>query len=278
MSQDDEEFKLVVGHRSRGRVKYKKTGIKDVTDIYADQRAHGQHHVGGELTSAAAEGMVKGIRKEMKKIKYANDLMTRLKQLADETTKRGQTFRIICLGLGSPSRYAGSRHQLALLCMLSDKILCKDVSLYDPAFTATDITLFDSFNMSQLDVNNEGKIPCSDPDVFTLFYMPHCCRSLYANLLISNWGVGQLSNIAIIGNTFSNYLLHAIDASARKSTEAMRRLNPLMESFLLAPYPLHADCFSDTSLMIFPLQELEKHDIWNSVPPAPTLDHEMAVN
>ena len=36
----------------------------------------------------------------------------------------------------------------------------------------------------------------------TLFYMVHCGKALYNNLLWRNWSVGALSNMVIIGNSF----------------------------------------------------------------------------
>ena len=277
MTNSDNEFKLVVGHRSRGRVRYKKTGLSSVSEVYNDQRAHGQQLVGKELTSSAAAGMIKGIKKEIKKIKYAQEQLSQLKTLID--SQEGKKIRIVCLGLGSPCRYVGSRHQFALLCLLLDTLSDATIDVYDPVFSETDIDLLKSFQMTPLTVNDEGKIECNDPSVYTIFYMPHCCRSLYANLLISNWDSSQLSNITIIGNSLRNYLLNAFNASARKSTECMRRLEPAMQIIALDTYPLHSDCFSDMCFMNFPKDELNKlkNSVWDSKPPTPTLDHEMAV-
>lgn len=36
----------------------------------------------------------------------------------------------------------------------------------------------------------------------TLFYMVHCGKALYNNLLWRNWSVGALSKMVIIGNSF----------------------------------------------------------------------------
>ena len=46
----------------------------------------------------------------------------------------------------------------------------------------------------------EGKRAICQP---TLFYMPHCGKPLYNNLLWANWGM-QLNQLVIIGNSFSN--------------------------------------------------------------------------
>ena len=39
----------------------------------------------------------------------------------------------------------------------------------------------------------------------TLFYMPHCGKAMYNNLLWANWNPTLLSQIAIVGNRFSSY-------------------------------------------------------------------------
>ena len=42
--------------------------------------------------------------------------------------------------------------------------------------------------------------------VHTLFYMPHCGRAMYNNLLWANWSPQHLSKVAVIGNSFHSYL------------------------------------------------------------------------
>lgn len=45
----------------------------------------------------------------------------------------------------------------------------------------------------------EGKRHIQDP---TLFYMIHCGKALYNNLLWSNWSMEGLANLVVIGNSF----------------------------------------------------------------------------
>ncbi|KAK3753267.1 hypothetical protein QZH41_015210, partial [Actinostola sp. cb2023] len=47
----------------------------------------------------------------------------------------------------------------------------------------------------------EAKRSVSQP---TLFYMPHCSKLLYNNVLWANWGP-SLKNVVIFGNGFSSY-------------------------------------------------------------------------
>ena len=41
----------------------------------------------------------------------------------------------------------------------------------------------------------------------TVFYMPHCGKALYNNLLWKNWSKERLKKLVIIGNSFDNMKL-----------------------------------------------------------------------
>ena len=125
--------------------------------------------------------------------------------------------RIVCFGLGSmvstPQLSANSRLQLALLLAMARAwgISQPDMLAFDPAFTTTDERILDSFGITTLQTNNEGKYPAAEQGI-TLFYMPHCDMWLYSNLMWANWSAGSLTRLIIIGNSFEAYA----DALGRK--------------------------------------------------------------
>lgn len=44
----------------------------------------------------------------------------------------------------------------------------------------------------------------------TLFYMPHCGKAMYNNLLWANWSPQNLSQVALIGNSFQSYMERSV--------------------------------------------------------------------
>jgi hypothetical protein len=58
----------------------------------------------------------------------------------------------------------------------------------------------------------EGKRQCEKT---TVFYMPHCGKSLYNNLLFANWSPDRLCQLIIIGNSFSNIVQKLVLLDAR---------------------------------------------------------------
>ena len=101
--------------------------------------------------------------------------------------------QIVCFGLGSmtasDSRNVHSRLQLALLIAMARTwdVAAPSLCAYDPVFTATDKRVLDTFGIATLEGNNEGKYPArEEEDGITLFYMPHCDKWLYSNLLWAN--------------------------------------------------------------------------------------------
>jgi len=49
-------------------------------------------------------------------------------------------------------------------------------------------------------LKQEGKRTVTKP---TLFYMPHCGKALYNNLLWANWHIDKLKYVTILGNSFT---------------------------------------------------------------------------
>ena len=110
-------------------------------------------------------------------------------------------INIVCYGLGSPDDNLSSRYQLALLLLIIDDINAFDstltiggVELYDPVFTPIDKhVLVEVLKLKLAAINDRCMRRVSLPQVnshrqpLNLFYMPHCGKALYNNLLYANW-------------------------------------------------------------------------------------------
>jgi hypothetical protein len=102
--------------------------------------------------------------------------------------------RMVILGLGSPTRSAVSRFQLALALVLAQhlRIDAEDVDLYDPVFTRVDAETMRAKKVGTVLDRAAADLACG-PDAAparapTFWYMPHCEVALYENVLRANGG------------------------------------------------------------------------------------------
>jgi len=102
--------------------------------------------------------------------------------------------RMVILGLGSPTRSAVSRFQLALALVLAQhlRIDAEDVDLYDPVFTPVDVATLRAKRVGTVLDRAAADAACG-PDAAparasTFWYMPHCEAALYENVLRANGG------------------------------------------------------------------------------------------
>lgn len=136
----------------------------------------------------------------------------------------GEVEHIVCYGIGSLSEAANAATQMRCLLRLNDSLGCAGApEVYDPIMTdvrtacrmlsprAVVLTRAPRQDERAAAValgarvveQNEG---CSRRVLRrTLFFMPHCGVSMYANLLRANWGE-QLSNVIVVGNSFAAYI------------------------------------------------------------------------
>jgi len=110
----------------------------------------------------------------------------------------------------------------AIKCFMLSQIPVSSCSVYDPVFSASECDALKELGFTVLTENEvcvthsfsiilfcsqfiasfslqEGKRPVYQP---TLFYLMHCGKALYNNLLWRNWTPQTLQNIIIIGNRF----------------------------------------------------------------------------
>lgn len=130
-----------------------------------------------------------------------------------QSSDKKNFISLICYGLGSFDESLSSRYQLALLLLILEEIDAFNhihlqlTELYDPVFNEIDkhlLTKVFGFVVSSGNDQCFRSVACSTPCVksMTLFYMPHCGKALFNNLLYSNWTTGKLESLVILGLMF----------------------------------------------------------------------------
>jgi hypothetical protein len=119
-----------------------------------------------------------------------------------------QVFDVVVYGIGRFGEFRNAQYQLVLVLLLMGKlepehklIDVQNVYFFDPLLSEQESRVLDSFGMKRIEENEEGKRRVNR---LTLFYMPHCGRALYNNVIWANWD--SLENICILGNSFEGYL------------------------------------------------------------------------
>ncbi|EPS70770.1 sensitivity to red light reduced protein 1 [Genlisea aurea] len=112
-------------------------------------------------------------------------------------------MRMVIYGIGSIEESEYSRSQLSLVLMLKKKFdWIGDIEVFDPVISLTESRILKSLGCCVLSVNEQCRRKAHEP---TLFFMPHCEFFMYENLLEENWDVDRLSNVVLLGNSFSKY-------------------------------------------------------------------------
>uniref|UniRef100_A0A1A8KY18 SRR1 domain containing n=1 Tax=Nothobranchius kuhntae TaxID=321403 RepID=A0A1A8KY18_NOTKU len=184
-----------------------------------------------------------------------------------------ETLMCVCYGLGSFSSCVAARYQLAMLLLLLDarQILLRDCYVYDPAFSFAEKNVLRELGLTVLTENEEGKRLATKP---TLFYLMHCGKALYNNLLWKNWSIQGLSQVLIIGNSFNGIKERTIERELKRDYSYISKAVDLCEERLL-PCPSHQiDVFGDTAVITFPSESLNRltQSFWTEPPEPQYLD------
>ncbi|XP_077378691.1 SRR1-like protein isoform X2 [Festucalex cinctus] len=175
----------------------------------------------------------------------------------------------VCYGLGTFSSCVSARYQLAIMLLLLDatKIPLKDCIVFDPAFSSGEKDVLRELGLTVLTDNEEGKRLATKP---TLFYLVHCGKALYNNLLWKNWSPKCLPLVVIIGNSFSGMRERMIEREFKRDYGYISQAVTMCEERQLT-CPSHlTDVFSDTALMTFNSSKLNTLNLstWTE-PPEP---------
>ncbi|XP_068559827.1 SRR1-like protein isoform X1 [Cebidichthys violaceus] len=184
-----------------------------------------------------------------------------------------QQLECVCYGLGSFSSCVSARFQLAMLLLLLDaaQIPLKDCSVYDPAFSSGERAVLRELGLTVLTENEEGKRLATKP---TLFYLMHCGKALYNNLLWKNWSVQCLPLMILIGNGFNGMMDRTVGREFQRDYSYITQAVSVCEERRL-PCPARLiDVFSDTAVITFPTGSLNRlpQSTW-AEPPEPQYQH-----
>ncbi|XP_050762543.1 SRR1-like protein [Gymnogyps californianus] len=175
--------------------------------------------------------------------------------------------RCVCYGLGRFSGCPAARHQLAFLLLLLEELGVPPgrCSLFDPAFSAQEAAALGQLGLRLLPDNEEGKHGVEGSA--TLFYMVHCGKALYNNLLWRNWSAGALSKMVIIGNSFKGIEERLLSRILERDYSYIAKVLKGTEEVALPAHPRYLDTFNDTSVHWFPSQKLKElsPEVWDFV-------------
>ncbi|KAK7145527.1 hypothetical protein R3I93_013302 [Phoxinus phoxinus] len=163
----------------------------------------------------------------------------------------------VCYGLGNFASCVSARYQLAMLLLLLEtlQIPVGSCSVYDPVFSASECDALKELGFTVLTENEEGKRPVYQP---TLFYLMHCGKALYNNLLWRNWTPQTLQKIIIIGNRFDGIQERMLQREFERDYSFLSNVISVCDETPLPCAPRFMDVFNDTALIQFPLEKLNK--------------------
>ncbi|XP_061197815.1 SRR1-like protein [Saccostrea echinata] len=257
-------FKIVT--RKRGKKKQFATTVNCKETYFVS----GDNHIASTVKRKALSA---------KETLCCTDFYTEMKGKVEECTKKvngpdKSLGEIVTYGLGNFAECLISRYQLALLLALREdlQIPPSDVLLYDPKFFMAEKEVLSDFGFHVLSENEEGKRQCGSS---TLFYMPHCGKSLYNNLLFANWSPDRLHHVIIIGNSFTNMVQNVPSSTMKKCAPLIMKIQPYAEEILLPGNFQYEDVFNDTVIHLFPQGKLNLLDteFWEHCP-EPKYDQE----
>ncbi|XP_069615108.1 SRR1-like protein isoform X2 [Ranitomeya imitator] len=168
-----------------------------------------------------------------------------------------QHYDCVCYGLGNFTSCVISRHQMAFLLLFLEqfKIPRHQCYVFDPIFSRLEIAVLRELGLTHVMKNEEGKHAVRKP---TVFFMLHCGKALYNNLLWRNWSCEALSQTIIIGNSFKGIEERLVSRILQRDYPFIYKSLQVVEE---SPFPEsnhYSDVFNDTSIHRFPMAELKK--------------------
>lgn len=169
---------------------------------------------------------------------------------------------VVCYGLGNFSDCYISRNQLAFILLIIEEIdipICR-CHIFDPKFTEEEKLTLKDLGFNVISINEAGKRNCNKR---TLFYMPHCGKALYNNLIWANWGE-CLDNLVIIGNSFTRMVENIPERILAKTGSYIMKVQPFVTEKELTVTEKFESVFNDTVIHTFKgLNSKVSEDFWD---------------
>lgn len=194
-------------------------------------------------------------------------------------------INLICYGLGSIDNNLCSRYQLALFLLIIDEINkfsimnCSNekinnnetklninlVEFYDPVFNQNDKILLTDYFHFKLATKNEKCFKSIEKNALNLFYMPHCGKAMYNNLLYSNWSKRSLTHLIILGNSFSTITTNNLDNKLNKYYSYIKDSLSVINEIRLSNECDLTNAFTDFSWHTFETSLLNDQNVLNKL-------------
>eukprot|EP00037_Helgoeca_nana_P021627 m.218566 g.218566 ORF g.218566 m.218566 type:complete len:293 (-) comp25712_c0_seq1:102-980(-) len=193
--------------------------------------------------------------RELARVEYVEKVLGVL--LATPVLRAGKAVRLVGYGIGNFGSSAVPRLQYCCFRELARRLdLAAPAELFDPVMTASEIAVAAADGIRAPRVNEAAKRKChGDP---TVFFMPHCGKELYDNLLWANWTVPHLAAVVILGNSFAFYVENAIGDELKKTTRYLAAACGCATEVVLENPVAPSAAFNNTSVHHFAVDRLER--------------------
>uniref|UniRef100_T1IID1 SRR1-like domain-containing protein n=1 Tax=Strigamia maritima TaxID=126957 RepID=T1IID1_STRMM len=163
---------------------------------------------------------------------------------------------LVCYGLGNFSQCSIACYQLALYLCLQELLKPTTAFVFDPVFLREECEILTSLGVVVIEHNEEGKRRVGGTR--TLFYLPHCGKALYNNLLWANWG-SMLNCLVVLGNSFSRVFETASKGVLRDRWPYLLRAVAHTQEFAVQNNFRFLDVFNDLSVHVFPVDKIKSY-------------------
>ncbi|OWZ11933.1 Protein kinase [Phytophthora megakarya] len=191
----------------------------------------------------------------------------------DVEVETNNRLLLVGYGLGSFCASSNAVHQLGFLVALkaaleketpaAEKFATNQhcAEIFDPAMNKSDAEITEHFQLTVIQENEHGRRRVASN---TVFFMPHCGKSLYQNVIACNWGPA-IKHLVVIGNSFSAYGDRVLASKEREELLLVTLLPYLKEVPLSCgvskthdEFTRYEAAFNDLSVHTFPSELLDR--------------------